>query len=180
MRRLGPDFKTIADSRRDNGAAVVGACRSFVLLCRDARLFSARLVALNGSKFRAVVSARKVACRGRSRRKPPVSTFRSLSISRDCDEADAAEPGDAPEAVETALAALAPVAANWTGWRRGSREGCATLVGGEEDAPQRRNTGCLLSFRSPRQPQRFRANKRFAAGYHFGRSSCSKGLGRFY
>jgi hypothetical protein len=106
MRRLGPDFKTIADSRRDNGAAVVGACRTFVLLCRDARLFSARLVALNGSKIRAVVSARKVAGRGRSRRKPPVSTFRSLSISRDCDEADAAEPGDAPEAVETALAAL--------------------------------------------------------------------------
>jgi transposase len=35
LRRLAPDFKTIADFRRDNGAAIVGACRAFVLLCRD-------------------------------------------------------------------------------------------------------------------------------------------------
>src|ERR1700740_1897469 len=31
LRRLAPDFKTIADFRRDNGAAIVGACRAFVL-----------------------------------------------------------------------------------------------------------------------------------------------------
>src|ERR1700751_6463619 len=52
LRRLAPDFKTIADFRRDNGAAVVGACRAFVLFCRDQGLFAARLVALDGSKFR--------------------------------------------------------------------------------------------------------------------------------
>src|SRR6201987_1565497 len=50
--RLAPDFKTIAAFRRDNGAAVVGACRAFVLFCRDQGLFAARLVALDGSKFR--------------------------------------------------------------------------------------------------------------------------------
>jgi transposase len=33
--RLAPDFKTIADFRRDNGAAVLGACRAFVLFCRE-------------------------------------------------------------------------------------------------------------------------------------------------
>ena len=30
IRRLAPDHKTIADFRRDNGAAIVGACRAFV------------------------------------------------------------------------------------------------------------------------------------------------------
>ena len=40
--RLSPDFKTIADFRRDKGVAIVGACRAFVMLCRDAGLFTAR------------------------------------------------------------------------------------------------------------------------------------------
>ncbi len=56
LRRLAPDFKTIADFRRDNGGAIVGACRAFVLFCRDQGLFAARLVALDGSKFRAAAS----------------------------------------------------------------------------------------------------------------------------
>jgi transposase len=59
LRRLAPDFKTIADFRRDNGAAIVGACRAFVLFCRDQGLFTARLVALEGSKFRAAASAKR-------------------------------------------------------------------------------------------------------------------------
>jgi transposase len=60
LRRLAPDFKTIADFRRDNGAAIVGACRAFVLFCRDQALFRARLVALDGSKFRAATSAKRI------------------------------------------------------------------------------------------------------------------------
>ena len=60
LRRLAPDFKTIADFRRDNGPAIIGACRAFVLVCRDAGLFAARLVALDGSKFRAAASPKKV------------------------------------------------------------------------------------------------------------------------
>ena len=60
LRRLAPDFKTIADFRRDNGPAIVGACRAFVLFCRDQGLFAARLVALDGSKFRAAASAKRV------------------------------------------------------------------------------------------------------------------------
>ena len=43
LRQLAPDFKTIADFRRDNGAAIVGTCRTFVLFCRDQGLFTARL-----------------------------------------------------------------------------------------------------------------------------------------
>ena len=38
--KLAPDFKTIADFRRDNGAAIQAACRQFVLLCRQLGLFA--------------------------------------------------------------------------------------------------------------------------------------------
>src|SRR3974390_3427467 len=64
LRRLRPGFKTIADFRRDNGVAIVGACGAFVLFCRDQGLFTARLVALDGSKFRAAASARRAIGRG--------------------------------------------------------------------------------------------------------------------
>jgi transposase len=52
--RLAPDFKTIADFRKDNGPAIRAACRQFVLLCRKLDLFSEALVAVDGSKFKAV------------------------------------------------------------------------------------------------------------------------------
>ena len=35
LRRLAPDFKTIADFRRDNAAGIIAVCRMFVLFCRD-------------------------------------------------------------------------------------------------------------------------------------------------
>jgi transposase len=52
--RLAPDFKTIADFRRDNGAAIRGTCRQFVMLCRQMDLLSEVMVAIDGSKFKAV------------------------------------------------------------------------------------------------------------------------------
>jgi transposase len=52
--RLAPDFKTIADFRKDNGPAIRRVCREFVLLCRSLKLFSDALVAIDGSKFKAV------------------------------------------------------------------------------------------------------------------------------
>ena len=52
--RLAPDFKTIADFRRDNGAAIQGACRQFVMLCRSLGLFAHSMAAIDGSKFKAV------------------------------------------------------------------------------------------------------------------------------
>ena len=54
--RLAPDFKTIADFRRDNGAGIRNVCRRFIVLCRDLKLFSQALVAIDGSKFKAVNS----------------------------------------------------------------------------------------------------------------------------
>ena len=52
--RLSPDFKTIADFRKDNGPAIRLVCREFVLLCRSLNLFTDALVAIDGSKFKAV------------------------------------------------------------------------------------------------------------------------------
>jgi transposase len=52
--RLMPDFKTIADFRRDNGEAIRRVCREFVLLCRQMQLFADATVAIDGSKFKAV------------------------------------------------------------------------------------------------------------------------------
>jgi transposase len=52
--RLMPDFKTIADFRKDNGKAIRRVCREFVVLCRSLSLFSEAIVAIDGSKFKAV------------------------------------------------------------------------------------------------------------------------------
>src|SRR5450756_821807 len=52
--RLMPDFKTIADFRKDNGKAIRSVCRQFVVLCQQLGLFSEALVAIDGAKFKAV------------------------------------------------------------------------------------------------------------------------------
>ena len=52
--RLAPDFKTIADFRKDNGPAIRAACRQFVALCRKLELFTYAVAAIDGSKFKAV------------------------------------------------------------------------------------------------------------------------------
>ena len=52
--RLMPDFKTIADFRKDSGQAIRGVCRQFVVLCQQLGLFTEALVAIDGSKFKAV------------------------------------------------------------------------------------------------------------------------------
>ena len=54
--RLAPDFKTIADFRHDNGEGLRNVCRRFVQLCRDLKLFTQAVVAVDSSKFKAVNS----------------------------------------------------------------------------------------------------------------------------
>jgi transposase len=56
---LAPDFKTIADFRRDNGPAIRAVCRRFVALCRNLHLLGAGRVAIDGSKFKAVNNREK-------------------------------------------------------------------------------------------------------------------------
>ena len=52
--RLAPDFKTIASFRKDNGEAIRAVCSQFVVLCRRMNLFTKAVVAIDGSKFKAV------------------------------------------------------------------------------------------------------------------------------
>src|SRR4029450_9444149 len=52
--RLRPDFKTIANFRKDNGQAIRNVCRQFVVLCQKLDLFAQAVVAIDGSKFKAV------------------------------------------------------------------------------------------------------------------------------
>ena len=52
--QLSPDFKTIADFRHDNGKGIRNVCKQFVSLCRQLNLFSQAVVAIDGSKFKAV------------------------------------------------------------------------------------------------------------------------------
>ena len=52
--QLSPDFKTIADFRHDNGKGIRNVCKRFVALCRQLKLFSQAIVAIDGSKFKAV------------------------------------------------------------------------------------------------------------------------------
>ncbi|GAC12596.1 IS1182 family transposase [Paraglaciecola chathamensis] len=56
LERLQPDFKTIADFRKDNGQGIKNACRTFIELCREMNMFSDVMVAIDGSKFKAVNS----------------------------------------------------------------------------------------------------------------------------
>lgn len=58
--RLAPDFKTIAEFRRRNGEGFMGVCRAFVGFCAQAQLLGGELVAIDGSKFQAVSSRRRV------------------------------------------------------------------------------------------------------------------------
>ena len=54
LERLTPDFKTIADFRKDNGDGIRNVCRDFVRLCRKLKLLTQAIVAIDGSKFKAV------------------------------------------------------------------------------------------------------------------------------
>jgi transposase len=52
--KLAPDHKTIANFRRDNRKAIREVCRAFTRFCRELDLFGGELVAIDGSKFKAV------------------------------------------------------------------------------------------------------------------------------
>ena len=94
--RLTPDFKTIARFRKDNGKAIRKVCSQFVLLCRQLNLFSEAMVAIDGSKFKAVNNRdRNYTANKIKRRREQIETsidryFAALEIA-DLQEPDIAE-----------------------------------------------------------------------------------------
>ncbi len=91
--RLAPDFKTIADFRRDNGEAIRLVCREFVMLCRKLNLLGDTL-AIDGSKFKAVNNRDKNFTRGKMKRRLAEV---EASIDRYLGELDSADRSAPPE-----------------------------------------------------------------------------------
>ena len=98
LRRLRPDFKTIADFRRDNRAAFRQVFRDFVKVCRSLDLFGRELVAVDGTRIKAVNSRDRNFTEGKLQRELEASQERLeryLQQMDDMDEADAG-PGAVP------------------------------------------------------------------------------------
>ena len=94
--RLAPDFKTIADFRKDNGPAIKKVCAQFVELCRRMGLLSKASVAIDGSKFKAVNTRDKNCTVGKIERR---RTQLEGSVARYLAQLDTADLQDPSEAV---------------------------------------------------------------------------------
>jgi transposase len=105
--RLAPDFKTIADFRKDNGVPIRLVCREFVMLCRKLNLFANAFVAIDGSKFKAVNSRDRNFTRAKMKRRlaeVDASIDRYLEQLAAADEAEPAE--DKTQRLEDKIAAM--------------------------------------------------------------------------
>ena len=92
--RLAPDFKTIADFRKDNGEAIRLVCREFVMLCRKFNLFANAFVAIDGSKFKAVNSRDRNFTRAKMKRRLAEVDASIDRYMQQLAEADQAEPAE--------------------------------------------------------------------------------------
>jgi transposase len=90
---LAPDFKTIADFRKDNGKAIRLVCREFVMLCRKLNLLGNTL-AIDGSKFKTVNNRDKNFTRAKMKRRLAEV---EASIERYLDKLDDADQAAPPE-----------------------------------------------------------------------------------
>jgi transposase len=94
--RLAPDFKTIADFRKDNGPAIRASCRQFIVLCRQLDLFAHAIVAIDGSRFKAVNTRDKNFTRASIQRRmeqveASIDRYMSALATADRHEGDVAE-----------------------------------------------------------------------------------------
>jgi transposase len=93
--RLVPDHKTIADFRKDNGAAIRKVCARFVALCRALGLLTTASVAIDGSKFKAVNTRDKNFTRAKMERRLAQLEESVARYLSQLDTADLQEPSDA-------------------------------------------------------------------------------------
>jgi transposase len=99
--KLSPDFKTIADFRRDNLKAIKQVCREFTLLCKKLELFGGELVAVDGSKFKAVNNRRRNFNQTRLSKAIKAIEEKVTGYLAELDQADAADT-DPPDATPSA------------------------------------------------------------------------------
>jgi transposase len=93
--RLAPDHKTIADFRKDNGAAIKKVCARFVELCRQMGLLTKASVAIDGSKFKAVNTRDKNFTKGKVERRRQQLEDSVARYLAQLDTADLQDPSDA-------------------------------------------------------------------------------------
>ena len=103
--RLAPDFKTIANFRKDNGEAIRLVCREFVMLCRKLNLLGDRL-AIDGSKFKAVNNRDKNFTRGKMKRRLAAVEASIERYLGKLDQADRSAPPEDTRPIKDRIAAL--------------------------------------------------------------------------
>lgn len=133
MGKLAPDFKTIADFRRDNLAAIKAVCREFTLLCQKLKLFGGELVAIDGSKFKAVNNRRRNFSEARLTKAIKALEAKIDGYLESLDEADAAdsdpdEPGPSAAELRAKIAELQQRKANYKALKQGMKERGAKQV----------------------------------------------------
>jgi hypothetical protein len=105
--RLAPDFKTIADFRKDNGVPIRLVCRQFVILCRNLNLFANAFVAIDGSKFKAVNNRDRNFTRAKLKRRIAEADATIEHYLQQLAEADRQEPDeDRTRSLEDKVASL--------------------------------------------------------------------------
>jgi transposase len=90
---LKPDFKTLADFRGDNGKAIQAVCREFTLFCAREGLIKGELVAIDGSKFKAVNSAARNFSQAKLNAQIEALDARAKQYLEQMERADAGDPG---------------------------------------------------------------------------------------
>jgi transposase/macrodomain Ter protein organizer (MatP/YcbG family) len=93
--RLVPDHKTIADFRKENGAAIRKVCARFVALCRSMGLLRGTSVAVDGSKFKAVNNRDKNFTQAKMARRMAQIEESIARYLHQLDSADRQEPSEA-------------------------------------------------------------------------------------
>ena len=91
--KLAPDFKTIADFRKDNLKPLKAVCRQFTLLCRKLELFGGELLAIDGSKFKAVNARDKNFSADKLKELIALADARLAQYLKELDAADEQEAG---------------------------------------------------------------------------------------
>src|ERR687890_2680437 len=120
LRHLKPDFKTIADFRRDNRKAFRPVFRQFVLLCRQLDLFGRELLAVDGTRIKAVNNKDRNFTRASLAEYIRVADAKLDDYLKRLDHADAAETGTSGSRVENLAEKIAAV--------RGRRERCQEML----------------------------------------------------
>ena len=94
--KLSPDHKTIADFRKDNRQAFRAVFKAFCLLCRELELFGGELIAIDGSKFKAVNNSQRNFTKTKVQKYLKALEERIDGYLQELDEADAQDPAAKP------------------------------------------------------------------------------------